>query len=378
MDSSTPSSGSQKPLTSHPLFAAKKSKILAQLAQSENEYADNSPKGSVDEQIVDLIDEINSYEGLVTTSSCAGRVAVFVEGGAGQETITSSREGATQEAPELLRGKEQGTVKTSPGGKGGGQWLYVSHDPIPRLTSQATDSQTGGPGHDRHKAESQHKDEPYTTLFKLNSTTHSGPQTTNRLSNPATVPSTATQLIHLIFSPLILHIQCASLAHARPLLSAAINSGFRESGVQSLRILDDPGAGVMLAIRTAGLTFETVVGCLGEDGLHKMVTEDYLAMCAHVVNQRFRWNSERKERLTKEIRIAMQRQMTENTRTQDWEDKDDRRRRKREEGLQRQKQQLNTALELDLDDESGHSKSGRRQSNGESDGSIDLEMLQLG
>lgn len=377
MDSINSSAESQRPLKSHPSFAAKKSKILAQLAQSENEYADNSPKGSVDEQILDLINEINSYDGLVTTSSCAGRVAVFVEGGAGRETVTGSMEGAINESLRPPQRKEQETMKTSPGGKGGGQWLYVSHDPIPLLTTfQAADSQTGDSHDDRLNTEGQHKNEPYTTLFKLSSTTQAKPQATKLASQPTTESSVATQLIHLIFSPLILHIQCASLAHARPLLSAAINAGFRESGVQSLRILDDPEAGVMLAIRTAGLTFETVVGCLGEQGLQKMVTEDYLAMCADVVNQRFRWNSERKERLQKEIKMAMQRQVAEKTRIHAWEDKDERRRRKREEGLLRQKQ-LITALELDLE-EDGDNTSGRRQSNGNTEESFDLEKLQVG
>lgn len=375
MDSIT-SSESQRPLKSHPSFAAKKNKILAQLAQSENEYADNSPKGSVDEQILDLINEINSYDGLVTTSSCAGRVAVFVEGGAGREPVMGSMEGATNESPRPPQRKEQETMKTSPGGKGGGQWLYVSHDPIPLLTLQAADSQRDDLHHDGFNTGTQNKHEAYTTLFKLASPTQAKSQTTKPASSPTAESSAPIQLIHLIFSPLILHIQCASLAHARPLLSAAINAGFRESGVQSLRILDDPEAGVMLAVRTAGLTFETVVGCLGEQGLQRMVTEDYLAMCAEVVNQRFRWNSERKERLTKEIKMAMQRQVAEETRIHAWEDKDERRRRKREQGLLRQKQ-LITALELDLE-EDGDNTSERRQSNGNTEESIDLEKLQLG
>ncbi|KAG5927298.1 hypothetical protein E4U53_002888, partial [Claviceps sorghi] len=54
-------------------FAAKKTKILDQLAVPEAEYTDASPKGTIDAGIRELIDEINAAEGFVTTSSCAGR-----------------------------------------------------------------------------------------------------------------------------------------------------------------------------------------------------------------------------------------------------------------------------------------------------------------
>jgi len=63
-----------------PSFVAKKQKILEQLAVPAEQYDDLSPKGSIDEKIRDLIDEINALEGCVTTSSCAGRISVFLEG----------------------------------------------------------------------------------------------------------------------------------------------------------------------------------------------------------------------------------------------------------------------------------------------------------
>src|SRR6059058_3565697 len=61
-------------------FIQKKNKVLAALAVPEEDYDDLSPKGSIDEGIRNLVDEINGVEGWVTTSSCAGRVSVFVEG----------------------------------------------------------------------------------------------------------------------------------------------------------------------------------------------------------------------------------------------------------------------------------------------------------
>jgi tRNA wybutosine-synthesizing protein 3 len=94
-------------------FKDKKEHILAQLNMPENEYSDLSPKGSIDEGILDLIDQINQLAGMVTTSSCAGRVSVFIEG--------------KKKASELL--SDQPGI-AGPGGKGGGRWQFVSHDPV--------------------------------------------------------------------------------------------------------------------------------------------------------------------------------------------------------------------------------------------------------
>lgn len=93
-------------------FLVRKEKIIAQLSVPDAEYADASPKGSVDEGIRDLIDEINSQPGFVTTSSCAGRVSVFLEG---KKTADEDHDHAQV---------------AGVGGKGaGGTWLYVSHEP---------------------------------------------------------------------------------------------------------------------------------------------------------------------------------------------------------------------------------------------------------
>lgn len=103
-------------------FVSKKQRILQQLAVPAEQYDDLSPKGSVDEGIRDLIDEINGLEGCVTTSSCAGRISVFLEGkksSSGDEIIDDGE-------------RVDATSKTvGVGGKGGGgRWLFVSHDPV--------------------------------------------------------------------------------------------------------------------------------------------------------------------------------------------------------------------------------------------------------
>ena len=125
-----------------PSFLTRKSKILSQLSVPDTEYTDASPKGSVDVAIRELIDEINhGYEGLVTTSSCAGRVSVYLEG---VKKSKSKNKGASgggggegKEDDDDDDGGEDGTrepsggvTASSSGGKGGGEWLFVSHDPL--------------------------------------------------------------------------------------------------------------------------------------------------------------------------------------------------------------------------------------------------------
>ncbi|KAL9007598.1 MAG: hypothetical protein Q9180_009617 [Flavoplaca navasiana] len=111
---------------------------------------------------------------------------------------------------------------------------------------------------------------------------------------------------------MILHIATASLSHAAPILSAAISAGFRESGVQSLKNLTDPNAIPLVAVRSAGLAFESVIGIVrgdsvqplydcasNEDGrqeeevIEALVGEEYLEMLVDVANERFEANSER-------------------------------------------------------------------------------------
>jgi tRNA wybutosine-synthesizing protein 3 len=89
-------------------FGEKKAAILRSLSQPDEDYQDLSPKGTVDEGIRNLIKAINHIPGLVTTSSCAGRVSVFLE------------------APPVAA-EDDGTLPTGKVGKGG-KWLFISHD----------------------------------------------------------------------------------------------------------------------------------------------------------------------------------------------------------------------------------------------------------
>ena len=112
-----------------PSFILKKSRILQQLSVPLSEYDDLSPKGSVDVGIRELIDEINGLEGCVTTSSCAGRISVFLEGRrkAEKDEGAMAGEGGNEGAEESASERTAAGV----GGKGGGgRWLFVSHDPV--------------------------------------------------------------------------------------------------------------------------------------------------------------------------------------------------------------------------------------------------------
>ena len=99
-------------------FNEKKARILQSLQRPEEEYNDLSPKGSVDEGIRSLIDLVNGLDGLVTTSSCAGRISVFLEGRKGPTSQASGKETVSAE-------------KAVSGGKDlGGRWLFVTHEPV--------------------------------------------------------------------------------------------------------------------------------------------------------------------------------------------------------------------------------------------------------
>lgn len=122
---------SPAPIPIPPNFTLKKEKILAGLAAPSHSYIDLSPKGSVDLGIKDLIDRINALDGIVTTSSCAGRISVFLEGTKTKAQYDDAGVGGDegeQDEQEIL---DERAITGPVGGKGrGGRWLFVSHDPI--------------------------------------------------------------------------------------------------------------------------------------------------------------------------------------------------------------------------------------------------------
>jgi tRNA wybutosine-synthesizing protein 3 len=136
-------------------FEARKRAILAQLDAPEAEYHDLSPKGSVDAPIRALIGGINGIQGLVTTSSCSGRISVFLEGPKSGATNSESHE----ESP------------AGSGGKGGGSWLFIDHDPV---------SYSG-----------EHSAPQYSSIFGLQQCEVRG------------IPDVSCRYIHLKFEPMV-------------------------------------------------------------------------------------------------------------------------------------------------------------------------------
>lgn len=308
----------QNPKPSLPAaFLSKKRKILETLHPPAHAYTDKSPKGSVDTPILDLIDEINAYSGLVTTSSCAGRVSVFLEGA---KTSVSGRYGdddeqhqhQQQDQHHQQQHNEASKAKSVPGGKGlGGRWLLVSHEPLEKPDGRTWSEMVGL--------------EPCAPESDMSTPIKRGG---------------LPRLVKFAFEPLILHVLCADLRHAAPLLAAAVNAGFRESGVQSL---SEKEVGVMVGIRTAGLGAESIVGVLdgeveGEDCCRAIVSEEYLDLLGRMSGERFKANEERRERFRRELREHMARFEEQRSETDGWEDKDARARRKRKEGLQRKEE----------------------------------------
>lgn len=291
-----------------PSFTARKQAILAALSTPDSDYTDLSPKGSVDVAIKPLIDRLNTLDGIVTTSSCAGRVSVFLEG-------RKDRAGPFGRVTDGDRGIARETEQTAvPGGKGnGGGWLYVSHEPV-TFSKQRYENE-----------------ETMTKLLGL-----------IEQKGVSSIDLGATRFARFQFEPFILHVMTASLHYARPILAAAINAGFRESGVQSLKNLDEPNNFPMVAIRTSGLALESVIGYLPgyasgkgpeieyEEQVQSMVSEEYLELLVKMANERFEANAERITRFEKEL-------FRENSRhTDGWENDQDRRERKRAEGLKQQ------------------------------------------
>ncbi|KAF2263429.1 hypothetical protein CC78DRAFT_544989 [Lojkania enalia] len=299
-------------------FNEKKEKILKLLDTPAGEYHDLSPKGSVDEPIRSLISDINSIEGLVTTSSCSGRISVFLEG--------KKRHVQTLDAQHGDEGS-----RTSPGGKGGGSWLFISHSRVEVPKS--------GPQTD--------------LLSKFGIQRSSGTGDSS--------PTVESSYIHLKFEPMILHILTASLEYANRVLTVGLHAGFRESGAVSLSPFQAGELNPMVAIRSTGYSFDAIIGYQDRCGSNiALVDNDYLRTLVDIANERFKINSERIARFSSFLlKQRMQSQSDESpsfnvSTRRDWEDADVRRRRKREEGLTRQRalQKDSSATSTALDPES--------------------------
>ncbi|QDS70533.1 hypothetical protein FKW77_010335 [Venturia effusa] len=278
-------------------FHVKKRKILAQIEVPDEEYTDSSPKGSIDAGIRNLVCGINEIDGLVTTSSCAGRISVYLEGTKKSPLQILQEDSAGQPAQE--------PAIAGPGGKGGGKWLFVDHDPV---ISPAT---------------------TFHALFGIGA------------SSDAIVEPGA-RLVRFKFEAMILHLLTASITDAQAVLSAASSAGFRESGAMGLSPGVDGSLTPMVAVRSTGLGFDSIIGYQHDDGsITSLVPEDYLELLVNTANERFKTNRERIERFGSGLAAFYHGHKTQNGENRPvWEDKDARIARKRAEGLAKQKEKV--------------------------------------
>ncbi|CAG81340.1 tRNA wybutosine-synthesizing protein [Yarrowia lipolytica] len=247
-------------------FAQKKAYILEQISLNSEDNPDDSPKGTIDEFLKPLIATINGLDDFVTTSSCSGRVSVFLEG---------------------EKGVEEGGKVT---GKGGGKWLFVSHDP-----KEIEGWEKKVFGQDDKMAEEW--------------LGHVAPQ---------------TSLILFKYEAMILHVQCRSLLAAQALYSTAMGCGFRESGI---------GSNNNVAIRIS-LNIGCPIGYGEGDNLHLLVPTSYLQLLTQQSRTLFTENFRRMDMLHRAIEgLQIKKETVEET-------KEQRAQRKRQEGLRRQREKM--------------------------------------
>lgn len=138
----------------------------------------------------------------------------------------------------------------------------------------------------------------------------------------------------------ILHVLTASLFHAQAILSAALQAGFRESGALNLISVTSEAPTPMVAVRSTGLTLDSIVGRLDADGEGIcLVPESYLEGLLDVVNNRFIENSRRINRF-RDLMLGSDKdpfdiEARKKSRGDNWEDASERRERKKAEGLKR-------------------------------------------
>ncbi|KAK3298241.1 methyltransferase TYW3-domain-containing protein [Chaetomium fimeti] len=312
-----------------PTFALKKRKILAHLAVPDAEYTDASPKGSVDAGIRQLIDRINNNRnggdddaraGLVTTSSCAGRVSVYLEG---RKACCPPPPSSSGVDGGLVGGGDGGVGgggggASSAGGKGGGEWLFVSHDPV-EGGGQDGDDGGGGEGYER-------------LLLGLEPAAAVAGEEAGARQAALTGSS---RLIHFKFEPMILHVLTASLEHAQLVIQAGMEAGFRESGAVSLLPRQpDEEVTPMVAVRSMGLSFESLIGAETDGVRQLVVSPQYLKTLVRIANERFVENEKRIARFSAALDAAFAPPKGK----ENWEDAQARKERKRLEGLKRREE----------------------------------------
>ncbi|KAF9433166.1 hypothetical protein BGZ76_009805 [Entomortierella beljakovae] len=330
-------------------FSTRKKAILIAL---NSDTPDKSPKGYVDEPLLPLIVLINNHKDYVTTSSCSGRICTYLEGldESGTSTLEESEDPSTQNTEEdeaqVSKGYEENTslaaVEAAKRAKGG-QWLYVSHDPIEITSEQDSGDQRWiidtlfGPEANR------------VVLMEDIDRNQSTDSNAHKASSMA-----RSQLVYFKFEPMILHIEASTPTAAKTFLNHSLFSGYRNSGIL-------PSAKrTMLAIRST-LKIDTPIAYIPSGGqgeaeaapkIYLMVSLVYLRVLIELSNDKFKLNVAQMGRFEKRLteHLLGEDGCEQNTKKGDqgeWEDKDARKERKRKEGLIKQEQAAKARMEAE-------------------------------
>lgn len=222
-------------------FDQKKASILAEI---ESTQPDLSPKGDVDVLCYPIMNLINSHSDMVTTSSCSGRLSVFIEGSKVRNGLQKS------------------------GGKGeGGRWLFVTHE------STEVDGWLGKIDANAFKL----VPEGFTDAIES-----SGP---------------SQRLVLYKYEPFILHVKCRDFAVASKLYNTAMSCGFRESGI---------GSNNLVALRI-NIKLDVPIGFLDEatEKVTFCVSKDYIKFIDDLTISKFEENRTKMQILHDRVESSM-------------------------------------------------------------------------
>lgn len=222
-------------------FDQKKASILSEI---QSTLPDLSPKGDVDILCYPIMDLVNSHNDMVTTSSCSGRLSVFVEG----------------------TKKHNGLQKS--GGKGeGGRWLFVTHE----------------------------SEEVRGWIEKVDPSAFALDQ--NDFEHKFGDSVSGKRLVLYKYEPFILHVKCRDFPTASKLYNTAMGCGFRESGI---------GSNNLVAIRI-NIKLDIPIGFLdeAEEKITLCVSRDYIKFIDELTVNKFDENKNKMQVLTDRIKSSM-------------------------------------------------------------------------
>lgn len=130
-----------------------------------------------------------------------------------------------------------------------------------------------------------------------------------------------------------------------------MGAGFRESGAVSLGASKSGEANPVVAIRSTGYSFDSIIGYQDEAGHNiSLMNETHLRTLVCIANDRFKINVERIARFRTQLLDSYQPTSIAKSGSSkpNWEDADARKQRKRAEGLARQQALQSTSSEREV------------------------------